>query len=354
MKHKQFIISFSILLFSAFYSNAQIESRLKVAVSGRFTVGAQMSRVENYGSVDWTTGPGVHLSLEPYLKLRWKNSFDLSFGTGLYFNNFNYYYDQNMYDVYYLAAKYETRFSKYFVLNNGPVDFLSIGCGVGVSPHTNETITRNTSAFTAVTTSYPVDPFYISPHIGTYRRDGRFGYSLSLQYTQYRSKDPYIKVDLSGANASATAEHKGSYIGLNLIVDYDLKINPKPIEVKFPFKAPNDSKEREVVTNNTLKIKKKRIRVIVWDHGMIDHDTVSILLNDHPVLFEYGLNHDKKKIKVRLENKENELTLYAHNEGSVKPNTAAVIIRVGWFRKYNYVLNSTLNSSESLKIIYDD
>lgn len=58
-----------------------------------------------------------------------------------------------------------------------------------------------------------------------------------------------------------------------------------------------------------------------------------------------------KKIVVRIDNNQNSLVLHAHNEGTVKPNTAAVVIKTG-LKKYQFILNSSLDESEELKIIY--
>lgn len=341
-----------VVLFWGHVGYSQIESNIKIAFSGRFTIGTFWPKLQNYNSALWTTSGGLHLSLEPYIKFRWKNSFDLSLGLGGYLNNYNFAQKNFSYSVAYYSLKYETRFSKYIQLKSGPMDFLSIGCGFGVSPTSLDQLTRSKSGYVSTTYSYPVNPFYFSPHIGTYRREGRLGYSLSVQYTHYQTKNPYIQFDLKGNGASALGSHKGDYIGLNIIVDYDLKRNQKLIDDKFPYTKPVDADDRELITEQTLDVRRRRMKIYVWDHGMVDHDTITLLLNDHPILSDYGLDYTKEKIRVRLPKNENYLTLYAHNEGTVKPNTAAVIIQTGWFRKRQFILNSTMHTSEALKIVY--
>ncbi len=330
---------------------AQTNANLKAAVSGRFSIGTHMPKWVDGAPATWRTSPGLHLSLEPAFKIRWKNSIDLSIGAGAYLNHYSFYRDDFTYNIDFLSLKYETRLSKYIKLQNGPFEYISVGCGVGVSPFSHEVHTRTVNGYQAVTESRPKDPLFFSPHIGTYKRDGRFGYSLSLQYTFYRGNSPYIYFDLTHPNAQAQATHTGNYIGLNLIIDYDLQKKEKPMEEEFPYELPTDFEERETVSEKTLNVKQRKIKILVWDHGMIDNDTVSLVLNGHTILENYSLNHSKKKVKVTLPKDVNSLTLYAHNEGSVKPNTAAVIVKVG-LKKYEYVLNSTLESSEELKIIY--
>lgn len=352
MKNKLGIYIISTLFFTSIFGQNKIDPKLKTAFSGRLTIGTQMAHLENYGATNWSTAPGLHLGIEPYIKLRWKNSFDLSVGTGAYLNSYNFVNANFAYNIAYYNYKFESRFSKYLEMRKGPFDFISFGLGVGITPHSHEYTSKSTSDFTAITETTNRDPFYFSPHIGTYRREDRFGYSLSLQCTFYRGDEPYIYFDLKSNNSYAQGYQIGNYIGLNLIVDYDLHSKKKSIDIKFPYSEPEDLESRENIVKNELHVKKRTIRIYVWDHGIIDHDTVSILVNDHPVISNELLTFKKKKAKVKLTDVESRITLYAHNEGSVKPNTAAMLIKVG-LRKYHYVLNSTLSESEELKIIYE-
>lgn len=335
------------------FTFGQSESKLKLAVSGRFTIGTYFNSLENLSANNWSSGPGLHLSLEPYLKIRWKNSFDWSIGVGGYLNEYTF-YERNVnvsYDIAFLNLKYESRISKYFEPKKGPFEYISIGGGIGFTPYSHEVNTRTTYEFTAIAATHPQNPLYFSPHIGTYKRDGRFGYSLSLQYTFYQTSTPYFYVDLTTTQSSAQGSHNGNYLGLNIIVDYDLKKKQQPIEEKYPYELPPSYNDREVSGDQLLEIKSKRIKIFIWDHGMIDNDTVSLVLNDHTILENYGLNHTKKKVVVRIDKPQNKLVLHAHNEGSVKPNTAALIIKVG-LKKYRFILNSSLDESEQLNIVY--
>lgn len=351
MKIRSILLLYSLFLLSAHHGQNLPEPKLKTAFSGRFTIGAQIPTLQNSDVIEWSTGVGTFLSLEPYLKLRWKNSFDVSFGGGLYTYNYSFTAPNLGYAVAYYNLKYEGRISKYFLTPNLPLEYLSVGIGIGGTPHGTDDLSKKEIGFTAKTHSVPRDPLYFSPHIGTYKRNDRWGYSLALQCTIYRSSDPYIYFDIEGKNMKADGSHIGNYIGLNLIIDYDLRRNPKPLKEKFPITPETSYEEREVIAKNELTVKRRKIKIYVWDHGIIDHDTVSIFINDHPIISKQLLTHDKMKVKVRLPQTGNNLTLYAHNEGSVKPNTAAIIIKVG-LRKYHYVLNSTLEESEQLKIVY--
>ncbi|CAG5083554.1 hypothetical protein [Parvicella tangerina] len=345
---KYIFIGITLLLFGC--DIIAQDSNIKLAVSGKFTIGTHIPKLESVVGPRWTTSPGVHLSLDPHLKLRWKNSFDIGLGAGGYLNHYNFYQGDFSYDIAFLSLKYEARISKYFKIKKGPFEYVSIGCAAGVSPFSHEVNSRTTNDFIAITESRPKNAVYFSPHIGTYKRDGRFGYSLAIQYSFYSDPSPYIYFNLTSATSESQGSHSGNYIGLNLVVDYDLRKKEKPIEEKYPYKVPDDFNERQITSTKTLKVKQRKIKILIWDHGMIDNDTISLMVNGHPVLANYGLNHSKKKVTVKLPADENTLTMYAHNEGSVKPNTAAVIIKVG-LRKYRFELNSSMDQSEQLKII---
>ena len=100
-----------------------------------------------------------------------------------------------------------------------------------------------------------------------------------------------------------------------------------------------------------MDCKSRRITIKVWDYGIIDNDTISFTLNDRTVLSNYKITHDKKKVKIKLKPGENRLKMIAHNEGSVKPNSAALEIRSG-FRKKSITLNSTMNSTAIINLNY--
>ena len=59
------------------------QARLKLAASGRLTIGALYNSIENNGEEQWRTSIAPVITLEPSIKLRWENSFALSFGGGI-------------------------------------------------------------------------------------------------------------------------------------------------------------------------------------------------------------------------------------------------------------------------------
>mgnify|MGYP000188455151 FL=1 len=105
------------------------------------------------------------------------------------------------------------------------------------------------------------------PQIGSYIRDGRFGYSLSIQYTKYFAKNPMIDFDLQAQNSHAVGSHSGDYIGLNIIVDYDLSKNKPPkIKEEEPevyIEIPKDVYDREDKLAETFSFRKRKLTIML-------------------------------------------------------------------------------------------
>ena len=93
------------------------------------------------------------------------------------------------------------------------------------------------------------------------------------------------------------------------------------------------------------------LTVHIWDHKEIDGDIINILLNDRIVLRAYTIRRRKKKLKIPLAPGSNTLSLQALNLGSIPPNTAAITLSDS-HHKRNFVLNSTLQQSEAIEIVF--
>ncbi len=79
--------------------------------------------------------------------------------------------------------------------------------------------------------------------------------------------------------------------------------------------------------SKVLPVRSKVIKITVWDTEEIDGDIVSLNYNGRWILQNYQLKRKKKKLRVQLvPDQDNYLILYAHNEGSRPPNTAAFAI----------------------------
>ncbi len=97
--------------------------------------------------------------------------------------------------------------------------------------------------------------------------------------------------------------------------------------------------QRKVRTYQTITTFEDSVMVRVWDSQKIDGDTISLYCNGVPLLKYRPLTAKQDTFWFKLNEGENEMLLYAHNLGSIPPNTATIIIILG-----NKVLNAELNS----------
>lgn len=150
------------------------------------------------------------------------------------------------------------------------------------------------------------------------------------------------------------------------------KINEKEeeettFEVDFVSKKEKEKKEDIVLNKNnqvkklkgrkvnkkgvkTVKVRSPFITIEVYDHKKNDGDIISLNYNGNWILENYQIDKEKHTVDVQIEENisgRNYLILYAHNLGSVPPNTAAVIIDDG-HKRQRYVLNSDLKQSDIL------
>lgn len=91
---------------------------------------------------------------------------------------------------------------------------------------------------------------------------------------------------------------------------------------------PSTYEGRPVTVNpGNIELSSREVVFNVWDSGAVDGDIITLSVNGVKILSNYTLTGEQKAIPVTLSNfGYNNVLLYAHNEGSYSPNTAAVSI----------------------------
>lgn len=100
-----------------------------------------------------------------------------------------------------------------------------------------------------------------------------------------------------------------------------------PMRLRKKPELPEKHIARRNVIAQTIHLQNSRFRVALSDNGAIDGDTVSLYFNGRKVTDKQLL--DAKAIHIDLEasdTADNELIMYAENEGRVPPNTALMIV----------------------------
>lgn len=93
------------------------------------------------------------------------------------------------------------------------------------------------------------------------------------------------------------------------------------------------------------------VTVSLYDNGIIDGDSITLLFNGNIILTHQLLKARPITIGLRIEpDKANDLVMYAENLGSIPPNTALLIIRDG-DKRYEVNISSSKNSNGTVSFI---
>lgn len=129
---------------------------------------------------------------------------------------------------------------------------------------------------------------------------------------------------------------------------------PGTISIKKTDKEPEEQKleERNILANKVVYVKSDSISIKLYDHKRIDNDIISLKYNDQWIVKNYVLTGKPLVIKLKVGKKDaNKLLMYAHNLGSIPPNTAALEV-IDEMNEQKLKLQSNLKESDSVDIIY--
>jgi hypothetical protein len=121
--------------------------------------------------------------------------------------------------------------------------------------------------------------------------------------------------------------------------------------------------QERIVQYLTKRINKKPIEIFtnadsvsveLYDSGIHDNDSVSVIYNNHLVVDRKELRVDKPirfLLKVNKETKYNEMVVVAENLGTEPPNTAVMIITDKYKKRQEVYLNTDLSHNEVIYFI---
>ncbi len=74
-----------------------------------------------------------------------------------------------------------------------------------------------------------------------------------------------------------------------------------------------------------------KIKIRIFDNGIMDGDSISVLYNSTPVVLKAVVSTNPLEFEINLDktNPQHTIILIAHNLGSIPPNTATVLIQAG-------------------------
>jgi hypothetical protein len=130
------------------------------------------------------------------------------------------------------------------------------------------------------------------------------------------------------------------------------KMKSDTVALKKPEPQPVEPAPTDKVTAGVEKAYEwhsDTVIVDVWDGGNVDGDRVTILFNNIPVLENYRLAKERKRIFLPLSAGNNSLSILAVNEGSDPPNTATMLLTDGQ-RHYNIIAYNPKGSQSIIHI----
>jgi hypothetical protein len=102
----------------------------------------------------------------------------------------------------------------------------------------------------------------------------------------------------------------------------------------------------------TLVVDTPRIKIELYDNGVIDHDTVTVLINGKLLLYRKMLTDRPLTVELNaVPGVEYELVMYADNLGEIPPNTALMMVTAG-SRKMEVFLSSSEQKSAAVRFVY--
>jgi len=110
------------------------------------------------------------------------------------------------------------------------------------------------------------------------------------------------------------------------------------------------SRKTEVI--RTIDFKSDSLTFVLYDNGIVDGDTVSVVLNDEVIIPKQGLAEQayRKVIKIPPGLGDSlQLVIYAENLGSIPPNSGLLIIEDGSDR-YEVGFEGDLKKSPAVKL----
>jgi hypothetical protein len=130
------------------------------------------------------------------------------------------------------------------------------------------------------------------------------------------------------------------------------KVKIQPVEdPKKNAPTAKELKERENTIEKVIQAEGDEIQIELYDNGQIDDDTITVYHNKHVVAWKKRLCHQPITIKIRVDpnHPRNEFVMVADNRGSIPPNTALMVIRVGK-QRFDVFLSSSFQKNATVII----
>jgi hypothetical protein len=328
----------------------------RMSLLANLDFGLNLAQVEKDANSLWFQRPGTAFGLHSGIGFRFREKLNLNLGLGLLFDTYDFFSTYAQYDIthYYLQARGNLNYM--FPIKKDPAKCVVIGCDFGRSFIKDNYRFRAEEFHISRSYTYAPSSYFVAPEIG-FGRTWNYGQmSLVLTYYNLIRNNPSFSINIEENNgARFTAISRGNYIGFKLRANFDFKGHKAPKQRYEKLANPEEGKEmlaRQTIKRSVYQSEKALVKLFIWDDGSVDNDSISISVNGRFILADYSLTKRKKRVKIVLQKGENEIIIHAHNEGSIPPNTARVIIKSGLFSKHRLDFSTTRDKNAALIIKY--
>ncbi|MCB9182825.1 MAG: hypothetical protein H6591_02830 [Flavobacteriales bacterium] len=200
-----------------------------------------------------------------------------------------------------------------------------IGAAWGFTMQRDDELTREIGSYQNTSAAPAATRAFFAPELGRFGAQGKDRFELTLRYVIHLDGRDAWRSDAVNGSRTATYAASDNYLGL--VVRYHIGFRKE--QAVHEAVPPSRLTDRHADTLAVLTTRQRRITLRLWDNAEYDGDTISVLLNNRPVLVAHELTKQHQRLVLDLGPGHNTIRVIAHNEGRVPPNTASCVVRRG-------------------------
>lgn len=301
----------------------------------------QAPQLVEYTTPKGTVVPWAGAGLEAGVSLTHRGRWGVALSGGIAEHGYLFYLDTACWTMYHQAQRAEARAWWLFPFQPLESAKARIGVAYGLSFQSDSDRRTDQEGFASRMVGREMTRSYIAPEIGMTREVEDHRLEFGVRYVHHLDRtaawNSYSTSSVGNGTHSGTDDH------LAFVFCYHFAL-PKP-DIELPTMPTLDFSGRELDTITTLSTKHSRVVIELWDDAEHDGDTLSVFLNDAPVLVEHELTPKHYRLPVDLGSGANKILVVAHNEGRVPPNTARAFVRTGNDRVHLLIKTSEKRST---------
>ncbi|HWK05356.1 MAG TPA: hypothetical protein VNS58_17070 [Puia sp.] len=175
--------------------------------------------------------------------------------------------------------------------------------------------------------------------------------TYDLHYSR-KGEDEWLTGDWKGLISGKRSACPPGKIELKRAGSSDFPIDIEQSDTLLKLQQTLHLQPREKDLIKTVVVGSPKIKIELYDNAEIDHDTVTVLINNKLLLYRQMLRDKPLTLDFNaFPGVEYELVMYADNLGEIPPNTALMVVTAG-AQKMQVFLSSSEQKTAAVKFIY--